>query len=202
MSRGSNLSFWLCILSPNCPGTSYLLEIPFRLWRFWQILLVDKFVKLKDPTPLPLRGSVKFFIVWSGRGLKSAGSSDYELWGRGFIRCIVLDTTLSFLWNHLMRRQARLDVPGTLHHIMVRAINRSAIFEDDQDRPRPLGRLGQNIVEAGCCVYVWVLMENHLLERSDRPGIATLIRKLLSWCAQYYNRRHQRTGHLFLWICL
>jgi hypothetical protein len=37
----------------------------------------------------------------------------------------------------------------------------------------------------------------HLLVRSGRLGISTLMRKLLSWYAQYYNRRHRRTGHLF-----
>ena len=33
-----------------------------------------------------------------------------------------------------MPRQARLDAPGTLHHVMIRGIERSPIFEDDQDR--------------------------------------------------------------------
>ena len=33
-----------------------------------------------------------------------------------------------------MPRQARLDVPGTLHHIMVRGIDKTDIFKDDQDR--------------------------------------------------------------------
>jgi putative transposase len=37
----------------------------------------------------------------------------------------------------------------------------------------------------------------HLLARSGRPGISGLMRKLLTWYAQYYNRRHRRTGHLF-----
>ena len=31
-----------------------------------------------------------------------------------------------------MPRQARLDVPGALHHIMVRGINKSSIREGDQ----------------------------------------------------------------------
>ncbi len=31
-----------------------------------------------------------------------------------------------------MPRQARLDAPGALHHIMVRGINKSVIFADDQ----------------------------------------------------------------------
>jgi hypothetical protein len=33
-----------------------------------------------------------------------------------------------------MPRQARLDAPGTLHHVMIRGIERSLIFKDDQDR--------------------------------------------------------------------
>ena len=33
-----------------------------------------------------------------------------------------------------MPRQARLDAPGVLHHVMVRGIERRAIFRDDTDR--------------------------------------------------------------------
>jgi REP element-mobilizing transposase RayT len=62
-----------------------------------------------------------------------------------------------------MPRQARLDVPGALHHIMVRGINKSAIFRDDQDRSRFLDRLGENIVETQSSVYAWALMESHVL---------------------------------------
>jgi REP element-mobilizing transposase RayT len=82
---------------------------------------------------------------------------------------------------------------------MVRGINKSAIFKDGEDRSRFLDRLGENIVETQSSVYAWVLMETHihLLVRSGRPGISKLMRKLLTWYAQYYNRRHRRTGHLF-----
>ena len=98
-----------------------------------------------------------------------------------------------------MPRQARLDTVGALHHIMVRGSNRSAIFRDDQDRSRFLARLGQNIVETQSSLYAWVLMKNHfhLLLRSGPGGISALMRKMLTWYAQYFNRRHRRTGHLF-----
>ena len=98
-----------------------------------------------------------------------------------------------------MPRQARLDFPGALHHIMVRGINKSAIFNDNQDRSRFLERLGQNLIKTQSAVYAWVLLETHihLLVRSGGPGISALMRKLLTWYAQYYNRRHRRTGHLF-----
>lgn len=98
-----------------------------------------------------------------------------------------------------MPRQARLDVPGALHHIMVRGINKSAIFEDDQDKTLFLQRLGQLVIEGQCAVYAWVLMNNHvhILFKSGRQGISAVMRKLLTWYAQHHNRRHRRTGHLF-----
>ncbi len=98
-----------------------------------------------------------------------------------------------------MPRQARLDVPGALHHIMVRGINKSPIFDDEQDRARFLERLGQKVTEARASVYAWVLMDNHvhILFKSGQEGISTVMRKLLTGYAQYYNRRHRRTGHLF-----
>ena len=52
-----------------------------------------------------------------------------------------------------MPRQARLDVPGALHHIMVRGINKSAIFHDEQDRARFLERLGHQVTESRVFVY-------------------------------------------------
>ena len=98
-----------------------------------------------------------------------------------------------------MPRQARLDVPGALHHIMVRGINKANIFDDEEDKARFLERLGQNVIEGKCSVYAWVLMDNHvhILFKSGKQGISTVMRKQLTWYAQYYNRRHKRTGHLF-----
>ncbi len=98
-----------------------------------------------------------------------------------------------------MPRQARLDIPGALHHIMVRGINKADIFEDDEDKARFLERLGQNVAEGKCTVYAWVLMSNHvhILFKSGKEGISSVMRRLLTWYAQYYNRRHHRTGHLF-----
>ncbi len=98
-----------------------------------------------------------------------------------------------------MPRQARLDVPGALHHIMVRGNNRAKIFSDDQDRTKFLERLGKTVEESQCSVYAWVLMDNHihLLFRSGKKGISSVMRKVLTWYALYHNRRHRRTGHLF-----
>ena len=45
-----------------------------------------------------------------------------------------------------MPRQARLDSPGTLHHVMVRGIEGRNIVEDDNDRTNMISRLG-NLAE-------------------------------------------------------
>jgi len=41
-----------------------------------------------------------------------------------------------------MPRQARLDSPGTLHHVMIRGIERRRIVDDEQDRRDFVLRLG------------------------------------------------------------
>jgi hypothetical protein len=39
-------------------------------------------------------------------------------------------------------------MPGALHHIMVRGLNKTAIFIDDEDRGKFLDRLGEGIIAA------------------------------------------------------
>jgi len=46
-----------------------------------------------------------------------------------------------------MPRNARIDAPGTLHHIIVRGIERRRIFSDDQDRENFIERLGGILTE-------------------------------------------------------
>ena len=41
-----------------------------------------------------------------------------------------------------MPRQARLDVPGTLHHVIVRGIEQKDIIKDDRDRLDFVSRMG------------------------------------------------------------
>lgn len=98
-----------------------------------------------------------------------------------------------------MPRQARLDAPGTLHHIIIRGIERRNIVSDRNDRDHLIGRLGDLTKETDTQVYAWSLMNNHahLLVRSGPDGIANLMRRFLTGYAIRYNRRHGRYGHLF-----
>ncbi len=98
-----------------------------------------------------------------------------------------------------MPRHARLDAPGTLHHVMVRGIERTTVFRDDRDRADFIARLAR-LAEAGAVtVYAWALLPNHahLLVRTGARPLPRSMRSLLTGYAGAFNRRHKRVGHLF-----
>lgn len=66
-----------------------------------------------------------------------------------------------------MPRQARLDAPGTLQHVVIRGIEGQGIFRDNTDRKDFLSRIAQLVEETGDRIMAWVLRE--VLE-SDRAG--------------------------------
>ncbi|MEA3223609.1 MAG: transposase [Thermodesulfobacteriota bacterium] len=98
-----------------------------------------------------------------------------------------------------MPRLARLDAPGVLHHIIIRGIERRNIFRDDKDRDNFVDRLSDLLPETQTACYAWAFIPNHahFLFRSGIAGISTLMRRLLTGYAVYFNRRHKRHGQLF-----
>src|SRR3990172_4787201 len=98
-----------------------------------------------------------------------------------------------------MPRRARLDAPGTLHHVIVRGIERGRIVADHRDRGAFLTRLGAAAAATGTVLYAWTLLPNHahLLLRSGPRGLPPFMRRFLTGYAGDFNRRHKRHGHLF-----
>ena len=98
-----------------------------------------------------------------------------------------------------MPRQPRLDIPGVLHHVIARGIDRTEIFRDERDRERFVGRLGELILAAGARLYAWGLLSNHfhLVLKPGEQGLAWLMRRLMTSHAVRFNLRHGRVGHLF-----
>jgi REP element-mobilizing transposase RayT len=82
---------------------------------------------------------------------------------------------------------------------MIRGIDRRKIFEDHKDRENLIERLSILLPETETLCYAWAFLPNHshFLFRSGPQGIASLMRKLLTGYAGYFNRRHGRHGHLF-----
>lgn len=98
-----------------------------------------------------------------------------------------------------MPRKSRIDAPGTLHHIICRGIERGRIFRDDSDRDNFISRLGGIIEQTDTRCFAWALIPNHfhLLLKTGRVPIATVMLRLLTGYAVWHNRRHRRHGHLF-----
>ena len=98
-----------------------------------------------------------------------------------------------------MPRQARLDAPGVLHHIMVRGIEGCRIFRDEQDRENFVSRIRRQVEKTGTKILAWAFMDTHihLLNFSGTQGISKFMRCLLTGYAVSYNLKYGRQGHLF-----
>ncbi len=98
-----------------------------------------------------------------------------------------------------MPRAARLDAAGLLQHVIVRGIEKRDIFLNEKDRQLFLERFSRLLKETRTDCFAWALMSNHfhLLLRPTQNKLATFMRRLLTWYAVTFNRRHKRVGHLF-----
>ena len=98
-----------------------------------------------------------------------------------------------------MPRQARLDSPGLLHHVIARGIERRDIFRSSHDYQDFLARLEQGVEKDRNQIFAWALMPNHfhLLVRSGSGGLPSMMRRLMTGYAVAFNTRHKRSGHLF-----
>ncbi len=57
-----------------------------------------------------------------------------------------------------MPRQARLDAPGTLPHVMIRGMEGKRIFRDTQGREDFVTRLGDLSKQTGNRILAWSLL--------------------------------------------
>jgi len=81
----------------------------------------------------------------------------------------------------------------------VRGNNREAVFEDDVDRSRFLELLSGYKEKLAFRLHAYVLMTNHfhLLIESGKVPLSRVMQMQNSTYTQYFNRRHERVGHVF-----
>lgn len=98
-----------------------------------------------------------------------------------------------------MPRQARVDLPGLLHHVMARGMERRAIFQKTNDYQDFLDRIALLHQQFPCQILAWALMPNHfhLLIRSGPAGLRPFMQRIMTGYATAFNARHKRAGHLF-----
>lgn len=98
-----------------------------------------------------------------------------------------------------MARSAR-QVSGTgIYHVMLRGVNRDAIFLEDADFERFLQCLSAAREASGCRLLAWCLMTNHahLVIRESAEPVGDVVRRLAARYVWWFNHKYDRVGHLF-----
>ena len=101
-----------------------------------------------------------------------------------------------------MPKAAREVVPGEPHHVTQRGNNRQPIFLDREDHLRYLGFLETSLQEHDIDLLGFCLMPNHIhhvLVPPNAESLASAMNQTSSGYARSFNRRYQRSGHL--WQC-
>jgi len=69
-----------------------------------------------------------------------------------------------------MPRHARRLAESGVYHVMLRGVNKDAVFLEDEDRERFLHVLGLAKEASGCVVLAYCLMTNHVHLVLQTPG--------------------------------
>ncbi len=98
-----------------------------------------------------------------------------------------------------MSRPLRLEYPGAVYHVTARGNAREPIFTTDDDRARWLRLLGRDVEQQRWRCHAYCLMGNHyhILVETPEANLSRGMARLNGVYSQWFNRRHQRVGHLF-----
>jgi REP element-mobilizing transposase RayT len=98
-----------------------------------------------------------------------------------------------------MARPLRIQFQGAIYHVTCRGNERKQIFRDDVDRKAFLSKLSESLSNYTVNLFSYVLMENHfhLLVETPRGNLGEFMRQFNITYTGYYNRRHNRVGHLY-----
>ena len=98
-----------------------------------------------------------------------------------------------------MPRRARKRSESGYMHIVVRGIGKQILFENETDYNHYRIKLENYCLETGVKVSAFCLMDNHvhLLVKGEMESIALLMKKIGVSYSGYYNKKYNRTGHLF-----
>ncbi len=98
-----------------------------------------------------------------------------------------------------MPRKPRIYCSSGIYHIVLRSVNQQLIFEEDLDYLKFLFVLSDCKEKYGIDIYAYCLMGNHihLLLHSPQEALAGFFQSLGARFVRWYNKKYQRTGHLF-----
>ena len=97
-------------------------------------------------------------------------------------------------------RRPREEAPGAIHHVVAQGNAGQAIFFDDTDRITWLRQLCRVTQDSSweCLAYCLMSTHLHLVLLTPQPNLGRGMQRLIGGYAFSFNRRHGRSGHLFL----
>ncbi len=98
-----------------------------------------------------------------------------------------------------MSRPLRIEIEGAFYHVTARGNEKRPIFLVEGDFARFLGSLERIHERYGVLIHSYILMTNHyhLLLETPRGSLSAALHDLNTAYTNYFNRRHDRIGHLF-----
>lgn len=98
-----------------------------------------------------------------------------------------------------MPRKPRKTSSSAIYHVILRGVNRQAIFLDSQDCLQFLNILKQYKKEHNYEIYAYCLMDNHvhLLIKEGDESISNTMKRIGIKFVAWYNKKYDRCGHLF-----
>lgn len=98
-----------------------------------------------------------------------------------------------------MARPLRIEFPGALYHVISRGNEQQPIVRDDIDCQRRLHWLQRAVETYGWRLHGFVVMPNHehLFVETPAARLSDGMQFLNGSYTSYFNRRHDRVGHLF-----
>jgi putative transposase len=99
----------------------------------------------------------------------------------------------------MMARPLRIEYPGAFYHVINRGNAGEEIFKNIRDREKFMTNLETATERFDLRIHTYCLMTNHyhLLVETPRANLSQAVKWINVSYAAYYNRKHQRRGHLF-----
>lgn len=98
-----------------------------------------------------------------------------------------------------MPRKNRTHFLDAIYHVMLRGNFRQEIFSNNADREYFFSLLEKATITFECKIHLFCLMTNHihLVIEVKRIPLSKIMQTISSTYSRYYNKRLDRTGHLF-----
>ncbi len=99
-----------------------------------------------------------------------------------------------------MPRVSRNKVGANYYHIMTQGIGKEYIFNTHQDKKKIIKVLKKYFVGDEVTIYAYCIMDNHLhllVKSLNDEQLSTIMLKVNTSYAIYYNREHKRVGFVF-----